>query len=78
MRLMAKAKAKRLRRSPRVDRPLRRRVAIRTPRRTFLVFCEGTRTEPEYIEALKREPVIRDSASVDLRMEASGAVPLTL
>jgi len=42
------------------------------------VFCEGARTEPEYIEALKREPAIHDSASVDLRIEARGAVPLTL
>ena len=78
MRLMAKAKAKRLRRIPGGNRPLRLTVEIRTPKRTFLVFCEGARTEPEYIEALKREPAIRDSASVDLRIEASGAVPLTL
>ena len=59
---------------------LRRRVAFRTPKRTFLVFCEGTRTEPDYIKALKREPAVRESASVDIRidLEASGAVPLTL
>ncbi len=42
------------------------------------MFCEGTKTEPNYIDALKREPAIRDSASVDLRIEASGGVPLTL
>ena len=44
------------------------------------MFCEGTRTEPEYIEALKKEPEIRDTASVEIRidMDASGAVPMTL
>ena len=61
-------------------RSLRRRVAFRKPKRTFLVFCEGTRTEPEYIEALKHEPEVRDTASVEIRidMDASGAVPMTL
>ena len=65
---------------PRKDRSLRRRVAFRTPKRTFLVFCEGTRTEPDYIKALRQEPAVRDSASVDIRIDlsASGAVPLTL
>ena len=59
---------------------LRRRVAVRSPRRTFLVFCEGTRTEPDYLGALKREPAVLEVASVDIRIEmgASGAVPLTL
>ena len=44
------------------------------------MFCEGTKTEPDYINALKQEPVVRDSASVNLRtdLNASGAVPLTL
>lgn len=61
-------------------RPLRRRVAFRTPKRTFLVFCEGKRTEPDYLKALKQEPAVRDVASVDIRIDidASGVVPLTL
>ena len=44
------------------------------------MFCEGTRTEPEYLQALRREPAVREVASVEIRidMEASGAVPLTL
>ena len=44
------------------------------------MFCEGTKTEPDYINALKQEPVVRNSASVNLRtdLNASGAVPLTL
>ena len=67
-------------RGPRKDRSLRRRVAFRTPKRTFLVFCEGMRTEPDYLKVLRQEPAVRDAASVDIRidLEASGAVPLTL
>ncbi len=59
---------------------LRRQVGVRTPKRTFLVFCEGEKTEPAYLKALKRDPAIRDVASVDIRVddETSGSVPLTL
>jgi hypothetical protein len=61
-------------------RPLKRKVETREPRKTILVFCEGQRTEPEYLEALRREPVVRDVAAVDLRVHSagSGAVPFTL
>jgi hypothetical protein len=50
-------------------RSLRRQVAIRTPRKTLLVVCEGTRTEPDYLRALKQQPAVRDVAAVDLRVE---------
>jgi hypothetical protein len=61
-------------------RPLTRRVAERPPKKTVVVFCEGMRTEPEYVSALKREPAIRDTAAVDIQVEMSdsGAVPETL
>jgi hypothetical protein len=61
-------------------RPLRRRTGTRRPKKTLLVFCEGEKTEPQYLEALKRQPEIRDVAAVDLRIETGhgGAVPLTL
>lgn len=67
-------------RRPRNDGSLRRRTAVRALRRTFLVFCEGTRTEPDYLDALRQEPAVRDSASVEIRIDraASGAVPVTL
>ena len=62
------------------DGSLRRDVAVRTPKRTFLVFCEGEKTEPAYLKALKREPAVSDVASVDIRVdeETSGPLPLTL
>ena len=45
-----------------------------------MVFCEGERTEPEYLEALKRLPSVRDVAAVDLRVETGqgGSLPRTL
>ncbi|MGH8980000.1 MAG: RloB family protein [Acidimicrobiales bacterium] len=59
---------------------LKRRVATRQPRKTLLVFCEGERTEPEYLNALKREPAVHDVAAVDIRVETGqgGSVPMTL
>ncbi|MBM0256269.1 RloB domain-containing protein [Micromonospora sp. 4G55] len=55
-------------------------MGVRTPRKTLAVFCEGQRTEPEYLEALRREPEVREVAAVDLRIETQGggSVPLTL
>ncbi|MET7393624.1 RloB family protein [Dactylosporangium sp. NPDC005572] len=59
---------------------LRRKVATRRPRKTIAICCEGQRTEPEYLDALRREPDVRDVAAVDIRIErvGGGAVPLTL
>lgn len=61
-------------------RPLKRRVGTRRPRKTLLVFCEGERTEPEYLDALKRQSAVRDVAAVDLRVETGhrGSVPRAL
>jgi hypothetical protein len=61
-------------------RPLKRRVGTRRPRKTLLVFCEEERTEPEYLDALKRQPAVRDAAAVDLRVQTGhgGSVPRTL
>lgn len=59
---------------------LARRVGARRPRKTLVLFCEGSRTEPDYLEALKRDPDVRAHSAVELRVEVagSGAVPLTL
>jgi hypothetical protein len=55
-------------------------VATKAPRKTISIFCEGQRTEPEYLEALKRDPLVHNSAAVELRIERrrSGFVPLSL
>ena len=62
------------------DKSLRRKVATRSPRRTVLVFCEGRRTEPDYLKALKRRPEVRDIASVAIEIDetAAGFDPLAL
>jgi hypothetical protein len=59
---------------------LRRAVGTRPPRKTLLVFCEGERTEPEYLAALRREPAVRDVAAVDIRIDrdSAGFTPLAL
>lgn len=61
-------------------RTLKRKVATRKPRKTLVVFCEGERTEPEYLNALKRKQSVRDVAAVDLRVQTGqgGFVPRTL
>lgn len=69
------------RRSKRPEpRSLKRRVAVRQPRKTLVVFCEGEKTEPQYLLALKEQPSVKDAAAVDLRVETGhgGAVPRTL
>jgi RloB-like protein len=62
------------------SRPLKRKVAIRKPRKTLVVFCEGEKTEPQYLGGLKRLPWVRDVAAVDIRIETGhgGSVPRTL
>ena len=69
---------KRYGRKPRRAGSLRRRVEVRAPKRTFLVFCEGTKTEPEYLSALNHEPAVSDVAAVDIRIMDTHGVPLTL
>ena len=52
-----------------------RRVGVRAPRKTYLVFCEGARTEPDYIRALKQEPEVRARASVRIGKDTVGIAP---
>lgn len=57
-----------------------RRQGTRTENRTFLIYCEGLRTETDYLEALKEQPEIRDGAAVEVRIdyEKSGQPPMKL
>jgi hypothetical protein len=59
---------------------LSRSTGFRTPRKTLLVLCEGSRTEPEYIQALSREPDVREIAAVKIIFDPDsfGSAPLTL
>lgn len=66
------------RRAPKAS--LKRPVGSRTPRKTITAWCEGSKSEPEYLEALRALPEVRSVAAVDIRIEdvRNGAVPLTL
>ena len=57
-------------------RGLRRRVASRSPRRTFVILCEGKETEPQYLSALKQLRKVREIASIEIL--GSVGVPLKL
>ncbi len=47
------------------NRSLRRPPKHRLPKRLFLIFCEGKRTEPQYIKGLGQVPEIRTIASLE-------------
>jgi len=61
------------RRRERVARSLQRAVGVRPLRKTLLVFCEGARTEPEYLTGLSRLREVRDVAAVDIRIDRDSA-----
>lgn len=65
-------------RRPRRTKPLGRRTSGRSPKRTFVVFCEGTLTEIDYLKALKADPAVNKVVSLDMDGQPHGAVPLTL
>lgn len=54
---------------------LSRRAPTREPRRRFVLFCEGTKTEPGYFQAVKAK---HSDALIDLRIEGVGADPLRI
>ncbi|WP_326554283.1 RloB family protein [Micromonospora sp. NBC_01813] len=57
---------------------LRRRTATRPERRTIVIFCEGEASEPDYLNALKRLPDIRDNTAINIEIDPERGVPLTL
>ena len=57
---------------------LRRATAHRPERKTIVVFCEGEASEPDYINALKRLPEVRDNTAINIEIDPGQGVPLTL
>lgn len=57
---------------------LKRRTETRPKRRTFLIFTEGSETEPDYINGLKRLDPIRRSASITVEVQDAFIQPLSL
>ncbi|WP_083792818.1 RloB family protein [Kribbella flavida] len=57
---------------------LKRTTANRPERRTVVVFCEGEASEPDYINALKRLPEVRANTALNVVIDPTCGVPLTL
>lgn len=57
---------------------LRRKPERRPILRTIVVFCEGKASEPDYINALKRLPGIKDNTALNIEIDPGQGVPLTL
>ncbi|TDC00851.1 RloB domain-containing protein [Micromonospora fluostatini] len=57
---------------------LRRSVARRPERRTIVIFCEGEASEPDYINALKRLPEVRDNTAIRIEVDPEQGAPITL
>jgi hypothetical protein len=41
-------------------RPLKRKIETRRPKKTLVVFCEGEKTEPQYLQAPKNGAIFPD------------------
>lgn len=57
---------------------LRRKVSTRSELRTVVVFCEGEKSEPDYVEGLKRLPAVSSRTWLRIEVEPDQGVPLTL
>lgn len=57
------------------SKPLGRRLATREPKRKFVLVCEGTCTEPEYLQSL--QSAFRSSL-VEVKILGMGCDPLTV
>ncbi|GAA1700025.1 hypothetical protein GCM10009745_53400 [Kribbella yunnanensis] len=43
-----------------------------------MIFCEGEASEPDYLNALKRLPEVRNNTAISLEIDPTSGVPLTL
>jgi hypothetical protein len=43
-----------------------------------VIFCEGEASEPDYLNGVKRQPQIRRNTSVEIEIDPTQGVPLTL
>jgi len=60
------------------SKPLKRKVGTRPELRTFLIFCEGSTSEPDYIKGLKATFEVARRTSVNIVLHPEQGVPLTL
>ena len=74
-RLPVQLLARRTRATKRASPNLRRRRYIQEPKRRFIVFCEGKKTEPAYFGAIKR--AYKDTL-VEVETNPAAGVPYTI
>ena len=63
-------------RTPKPSGSLKRRVASRPERKTVVLFTEGTKSEPNYFEAVQRLPAVQQKTAITI--DARHGVPITL
>lgn len=68
----------RLKRRGRNGKPLNRSAEKRRELRTIVVFCEGRRSEPDYIGGVKRLPGVADNTALNIEVHPEQGTPLTL
>ncbi len=59
-------------------RPLKRVAESRPELRTVVVFTEGKKSEPEYVNELKKLPHIDENVALNVEVRPEHGVPLTL
>ncbi|MDR1386951.1 MAG: RloB family protein [Propionibacteriaceae bacterium] len=59
-------------------KPLKRETGTLPELTTIVVFCEGKRSEPDYVAALRRLPEVRWNTSLQIEIVPQPGVPLTL
>jgi hypothetical protein len=62
----------------RQPKPLKRAVARRPELRTIVVFTEGSLSEPDYVNGLRRLPHVRGNVALRVEIHPEHRVPLTL
>lgn len=53
------------------SRPLSRRTGVRSPKKTVYVFCEGEKTERDYLRALRRADQVVGKVHIDVDSDAA-------
>jgi hypothetical protein len=62
----------------RQPKPLKRVAESRPEFRTIVVFTEGKKSEPDYVNELKRLPHVAENVALNLELRPEHGVPLTL
>ncbi|WP_305785896.1 RloB family protein [Symbioplanes lichenis] len=65
-------------RQRRGGKPLKRVTARRAERRTIVVFCEGSKSEPAYVNGVRRLPGVTANTAMTIVVDPIQGTPVTL